>query len=105
MAPPEQPVMPVLPAVGRFDGRTLARLAADTSQRAHSLLRTLTKDDAAATTQPMGILMQADRDTGSPVPLQLPHIPLQQRLREDQEATGMSKAELAQAVREWDLNG
>ncbi|NBM21090.1 hypothetical protein, partial [Streptomyces sp. GC420] len=104
MSPPEQPATPVLLAVGGFASQSLAGLAADTAQRAHSLLRTLTEDDATATARPAGIFGEADPDGGSPVSRQLPHIPLQQRLRELQEATGMTKAELAQAVRDWGLN-
>ncbi|MGC9501872.1 hypothetical protein [Streptomyces sp. WG7] len=37
--------------------------------------------------------------------VQSAHIPLQQRLQELQKATGMTKAELAQAVRDWGLSG
>ncbi|MFE4663793.1 hypothetical protein ACFRI7_03075 [Streptomyces sp. NPDC056716] len=105
MSPPEQSATAVLPAVGGFAGRSLAGLAADTVQRAHSLLRTLTENDATAMARPAGILPEADRDSGSPVSRQLPHVPLQQRLRQLQEATGMTKAELAQAVRDWGLDG
>jgi hypothetical protein len=103
--PPEQPATPVLHLLGGFDDQTLAGLAAETALRAHSLLHTLTQTDAAATTSPAGIPAEADWDGNSSDSRQLPHIPLQQRLQELQKATGMTKAELAQAVRDWGLSG
>jgi hypothetical protein len=44
---------------------------------------------------------EAGRGDGPPVSLERPHIPLQQRLTELQKATGMTRAELAEAVRDW----
>ncbi|MEV5043636.1 hypothetical protein AB0N20_02780 [Streptomyces griseoincarnatus] len=47
----------------------------------------------------------ADRDGTSPASRPVSHIPLQQRLQELQKVTGMTKARLAQAVRDWGLCG
>ncbi|MFH9818379.1 hypothetical protein [Streptomyces sp. NPDC017230] len=105
VSPPEKPAVPVVRAVGGFADHSLAGLAGDTARRAHSLLRTLTEGVTTATARPADIFAEADPGGGSPVSPQLPQIPLQQRLRELQEATGMTKAELAQAVRDWGLNG
>ncbi|MHC3393985.1 SWIM zinc finger family protein [Streptomyces lavendulocolor] len=102
---PQQPATPVLPVPGGFDNQTLAGLAAATAQRAHSLLHALAQADTTATTSPAGIPAEADRDGTSPASRPVPHIPLQQRLQELQKATGMTKAELAQAVRDWGLSG
>jgi hypothetical protein len=71
----------VLPAVAGFGGQSLAG-PADTARRAHSLLRSLTEDGATATARPASTVAEADRDGGSPVSRQLPHIPLQQRFKE-----------------------
>ncbi|GLX22470.1 hypothetical protein [Streptomyces lavendulae] len=101
---PEQPATPVLAVADGFGGRTLAGLAAETAQRAHSLLRTLIHPDTD-TADPAGNIAEADRDGYSRTSRQLPTIPLQQRLKELQEATGMTKAELTQAVRDWGLSG
>ncbi|GHG13469.1 SWIM zinc finger family protein [Streptomyces filamentosus] len=102
--PPEQPATPVLPDVGGLDGQTLAGLAAESAQRAHSLLHALTQTDTT-TTSAAGIPAEAELNGTSPVSRHIPHIPLQQRFQELQKATGMTKAELAQAVRDWGLGG
>ncbi|MDR3083892.1 MAG: hypothetical protein LBV60_23745 [Streptomyces sp.] len=102
--PPEQPATPVLPVVGGLDGQALAGLAAESAQRAHSLLHALTQTDAT-TTSPAGIPAEAELKGTSLVSRHLPHVPLQQRFHELQKATGMTKAELAQAVRDWGLGG
>ncbi|MFD4210517.1 SWIM zinc finger family protein, partial [Micromonospora tulbaghiae] len=101
---PERPTTPVLAVVDGFDGRTLADLTAEAAQRAYALLSALIHPgtDAAHTA---GNLAEAERSGASPTSRQLPTIPLQQRLRELQEATGLTKAELAQAVRDWGLGG
>ncbi|MFJ4003822.1 SWIM zinc finger family protein [Streptomyces sp. NPDC090023] len=99
---PEWPATPGLPAVAGLAEQSLAEVAADTARRAHSLLRTLTETVTPAA--PTGMYEEANPGGGSPVSRQLSHIPLQQRLRELQEATGMTKAELAQAVRDWGVN-
>ncbi|KOV37232.1 SWIM zinc finger family protein [Streptomyces sp. H036] len=101
---PEQPTTPVLAVVDGFDGRTLADLAAETAQRAYALLSALIHP-GTDTAHTAGNLAEAEWSGTSPTSRQLPTIPLQQRLRELQEATGMTKAELAQAVRDWGLGG
>lgn len=94
---------PSLPAVAGVVEQSLAEVAADTARRAHSLLRTLTEGVPSATARRTGLVTEAEPGVGSPASRQLHRIPLQQRLRELQEATGMTKAELAQAVRDWGL--
>lgn len=99
---PEQPATPVLPD-GVFHPGVLAELAAGTAQRAHSLLQSLTGAEPSAAVPPAGPAAEAGRAAATPVPLQRAPIPLQQRLAELQQATGMTRAELAQAVRDWGL--
>ncbi|MCM2392711.1 hypothetical protein [Streptomyces albipurpureus] len=73
-----------------------------TAQHAHSLLLSITQASAPASTEPKDHLAAAGRESMSPAPHPLPHIPLQQRLRELPEATGMTTAELARPIRDLD---
>ncbi|MCG7523845.1 hypothetical protein MHW47_05200 [Streptomyces sp. OfavH-34-F] len=100
---PEQPAVPVLPA-GVFEPGVLAGLAAGTVQRAHSLLQSLTGAEPAAATLPAGRPEEPSRADAAPAPLQRAEIPLQQRLAELQQATGLTRAQLAEAVRDWGLS-
>lgn len=96
---PVQPAVPVLPA-GVFDPDLLAGLAAGTAQRAHSLLQSLTGAEPTAAAP----LEEPGRADAAPVPLRRAQIPLQQHLAELQQATGMTRAQLAEAVRDWGLS-
>ncbi|MEU9602527.1 SWIM zinc finger family protein [Streptomyces sp. NPDC048109] len=96
---PAQPAVPVLPA-GVFDPDLLAGLAAGTAQRAHSLLQSLTGAEPTAAVPPE----EPGRADAAPVPLPRAQIPLQQHLAELQQATGMTRAQLAEAVRNWGLS-
>ncbi|MFJ9574552.1 hypothetical protein [Streptomyces bacillaris] len=99
---PEQPAVPVLPD-GVFAPGVLAGLAAGTARRAHSLLQSLTGAGPAAAALPAHPPAEAGRADAAPVPLQRAEIPLQQRLAELQQATGLTRAQLAEAVRDWGL--
>ncbi|MEU9744699.1 hypothetical protein [Streptomyces niveus] len=99
---PDRPATPVLPA-GVVNPQVLTGIAAGAAQRAHALLHTLTGAEPTAAALPAGLPAQAGRDD-TPDSLQRPQIPLQQRLTELQKATGMTRAELAEAVRDWGLS-
>ncbi|MER6116163.1 hypothetical protein [Streptomyces sp. NPDC001743] len=100
---PERPATPVL-ADGVFGPGVLAGLAAGTAQRAHSLMQSLTGAEPAAAALPAGSPAEAGCADAAPAPLQHAEIPLQQRFAELQQAMGMTRAQLAEAVRDWGLS-
>ncbi|MFI6688051.1 SWIM zinc finger family protein [Streptomyces sp. NPDC050485] len=99
--PPERPAEPVLPAVPGLDAQDLAGLAVETVRRAHALLSALTATHDTAYTVRASIPDGEGCDGDQPVARLRPQIPLQQRLQDLQEATGLTREELARAVSEW----